>query len=189
MNRLFVFEKPDYQVIPYYSDGIDMDEQAELLHRWMRRAFPCGVMLKLEKKMLEYAEDSRQKIKEWMEKTHRRFPLPDAPSAPMTIREIQEEHKAWVAHNFPGRTSIQPLLGIVEEAGELCHAVLKKMQGIRTDEDHDAHERDAVGDISIFLLDYCSSRGWDFEQIMNETWRVVRQRDWRKSTDGKDQPK
>ena len=49
------------------------------------------------------------------------------------------------------------LLGICEEAGELCHAQLKKEQGIRgTIEQHDAAMKDAVGDIMIYAINYLS---------------------------------
>ena len=96
------------------------------------------------------------------------------------LRKLQEEQKQWVKHNFGERPSWMPLLGAVEELGELAHAHLKESQGIRLSEDHTENAKDAVADIVIYLADYCSSRGFDFESIVQETWNDVKQRDWKK---------
>ena len=98
----------------------------------------------------------------------------------MTLDEIQKEQAVWSARNFPGAEDYYPLLGAVEELGELAHAHLKGIQGIRgSAEDHAKAARDAVGDVVIYLLDYCSRRGWSMSEILDATWRHVRQRDWR----------
>lgn len=47
------------------------------------------------------------------------------------LTEFQNEVKAWTDKNFPDDHPHQPLLGIAEEVGELCHAHLKMEQGIR----------------------------------------------------------
>jgi len=54
---------------------------------------------------------------------------------------------------------------------------LKREQGIRGHE-HDAEARDAIGDIIIYLLHFCSFNGWSMAEIINETWEQVRKRDW-----------
>ena len=64
--------------------------------------------------------------------------------------------------------------------GELAHAHLKEEQGIRTGENHIALAKDSIGDIIIFLADYCSARGFDLQEIIEETWAEVKQRDWKK---------
>jgi len=103
----------------------------------------------------------------------------------LTLRQLQEEQRPWVEHNFPGREAYYPLLGAVEELGELAHAHLKQLQGIRgTDQEHEDAAKDAVGDVVVFLADYCSARGFDFQDILNETWAKVKQRDWRKDPVG-----
>jgi len=97
----------------------------------------------------------------------------------MTLRELQEQQRPWVLHNFPGRQAYYPLLGAMEELGELAHAHLKALQGIRGSEaEYALAARDAVGDIVIFLSDYCTARGWDFEDILDQTWAVVQRRDF-----------
>lgn len=51
-------------------------------------------------------------------------------------------------------------MGIFEEAGELCHAQLKLEQGIRgSREGHELAMRDAIGDISIYMMNYLSGIG------------------------------
>lgn len=93
------------------------------------------------------------------------------------ISLIQNEQKAWVKHNFPTSTPLWvSALGVAEESGELCHAVLKQSQGIRGD--HSAEMIDAIGDITIYLIDLCNKLGLDFESVVHLTWQTVKQRDW-----------
>ncbi len=58
------------------------------------------------------------------------------------------------------------LLGIFEEAGELCHAQLKSEQNIRGDLDlHDREMADAIGDLMIYSMNYLSGRGESIESF------------------------
>lgn len=102
----------------------------------------------------------------------------------MTFRELQDDVAQWSRHNFDDK----PLLGVTESVavfhcvGELAHAVLKREQGIRgSAAQREAAERDAVGDIVIYLADFCHRRGYDLDAIIQETWGQVRQRDWKKN--------
>ena len=99
------------------------------------------------------------------------------------LRKLQQEQIPWVRHNFGNRPSYWPLLGVMEEVGELAHAHLKNEQGIRNQEDHFENKKDAIADIVIFLADYCQAEGIDFESVVQETWDKVKQRDWKKSPD------
>ena len=94
------------------------------------------------------------------------------------LRRIQREQKTWATRNFGYVPPWQPLIGVVEELGELAHSHLKEVQNIRTNEDHIAKGQDAVGDIVIYLIDYCNRRDWDFADIILETWKQVSARDW-----------
>ena len=77
-----------------------------------------------------------------------------------TLREIQVEQHEWSLRNFGPHGPDDPLDGLIEEFGELHHAVLKRRQGIRgTAEEHDAAERDALGDMVIYALDLLSTVG------------------------------
>lgn len=96
----------------------------------------------------------------------------------MTIGQIQEEVFEWSKRNFGNQPSWRPLLGAVEEVGELAHAYLKQSQGIRVNEDHRAAMVDAVADTVIFLMDFCAREGIDIQDAVEQTWAVVKQRDW-----------
>lgn len=97
----------------------------------------------------------------------------------MNLAEIQLERDEWVHHNFPGGPPIHAFLGVVEEAGELAHHLLKRDQGIRGEEvDHTAEVKDACADLVIFLLGVASNEGFVLEDAIIETWMKVRERDW-----------
>lgn len=97
------------------------------------------------------------------------------------LSKLQVEVAKWQSANFGEPDGSDMLLGVMEEVGELCHAHLKDKQKIRTNEDHFAKKKDAVGDITIYLLNYCSAEGIDFEKNLIEIWDKVKQRDWKKN--------
>lgn len=73
-------------------------------------------------------------------------------------------------------------MGVVEEVGELSHALLKQKQGIRgTFLEHELNAQDSVGDILIFLTGLCDAKGWDLEAITEKTVNHVLKRDWQKN--------
>ena len=98
----------------------------------------------------------------------------------MNLSQVQKEQEAWAQKNFGNRKPYQPILGATEEIGELAHAYLKMEQGIRgTREQHEAAMKDAIGDCAVFLMDFCNQMGWDYAQIIEETWNHVKKRDWK----------
>lgn len=95
------------------------------------------------------------------------------------LRTLQNEVSKWADHNFGDKRD--PFLGVVEEVGELSHAILKRKQGIRgTKEEHEEAIIDAVGDIVIFLADFCATQKIDFALSVALTWDKVKKRDWKK---------
>jgi NTP pyrophosphatase (non-canonical NTP hydrolase) len=99
----------------------------------------------------------------------------------MRLRRLQEEHKVWREHNFPNSEDIDPFLGIVEEVGELSHAILKARQGIRgTPAEHFEAKKDAVADILIYMADWANREGLDLETTLEDVWSEVKTRDWRR---------
>lgn len=99
-----------------------------------------------------------------------------------SLAQMQEEQRPWVKHNFGGGPSYHPLLGIVEEVGELSHGFLKSEQGIRGDKKkHHEEMVDAVGDIVIYLADFCSRVDIDLQDTVRKTWDSVKERDWKKN--------
>lgn len=98
------------------------------------------------------------------------------------IQQIQKEAHGWREDNFdPATVTTQhQLLGVVEEVGELAHAVLKRDQGIRgTAKEHRAAIEDAVGDLVLFLMGVCSCENMDFEFVVSRTWATVKHRNWK----------
>ena len=94
------------------------------------------------------------------------------------LNRIQEEHRVWTDYNFPDAPDYHSLIGAMEEMGELCHAWLKREQGIRGN-GHEEKARDAIGDIILYLLHFCSRNGWQMSDIIQETWDGVKVRDWK----------
>ena len=105
----------------------------------------------------------------------------------ITFEQFEKEYKEWLNRNFPKSDPGDQLLGCAEELGELCHSVLKAKQGIRgTLEEHEEQAKDATGDLLIFLTGFCIRKGWNFQEILSNTWDTVKTRDWVKfPTDGR----
>jgi NTP pyrophosphatase (non-canonical NTP hydrolase) len=100
---------------------------------------------------------------------------------PLTFKELQKQQRKWVKHNFPNRTAEEPAYGMVEEVGEMFHAILKQKQGIRGSfEEHEEAIKDSIGDLIIFTSDFCEAKRFDFQKIVENTWAEVRKRDWKK---------
>lgn len=74
----------------------------------------------------------------------------------MTLETAQKEVGEWALRNFGEQDSHRPLLGIFEELGEYAAA--------RDQLDRDSM-RDAIGDIGVYLLHYCSIRGWSASEL------------------------
>ncbi|HEY4388472.1 MAG TPA: hypothetical protein VGN34_28815 [Ktedonobacteraceae bacterium] len=97
------------------------------------------------------------------------------------LRVQQHEMREWRSKNFPGHTWEEQFIGVVEEVGELGHHLLKQKQGIRgTHSEHELGAKDAVGDIVIYLMGLCEARGWDLQDILEDTVSSVLKRDWQK---------
>ncbi len=102
------------------------------------------------------------------------------------LRELQHLSHEWRKANFPPET-ITPMhqaLGVAEEVGELCHAILKMEQGIRgTREHHLETAADSVGDIVVFLAGVCSTLDIDLDLAVQKAWDQVSRRNWKDNPD------
>lgn len=98
----------------------------------------------------------------------------------ISLEQLQREHRDWVAHNFPDNKPHEPLLGAMEEVGELAHAHLKYEQGIRgyTKARYMVEAADAIGDLLIYLASYCNANNLDLQFCLDQTWPQVKKRDW-----------
>lgn len=99
------------------------------------------------------------------------------------LAELQKQQGEWQRQNFGTAFKaevgdLRCLLGIVEEVGELSHAILKDSQGIRG-VNLEAEVYDAVADIGIYLIGFCNDWGINLEDCLADTWEsVVSKRDW-----------
>lgn len=96
------------------------------------------------------------------------------------LRQLQEEHKEWSEENFGDQPYEWTLVGVMEELGELSHSELKQLQGIRLDEEGVGEEatKDSVGDIVMYLLDFCNRRDLDFAECVETASSEVLDREW-----------
>lgn len=79
--------------------------------------------------------------------------------------------------------SFFPLLGIIEEVGELAGVVLKRNQGrgYSDYEEYRAAVVDALADMDIFKSDFANREGLDLDEGLVKTWEKVqnrRQKTW-----------
>jgi NTP pyrophosphatase (non-canonical NTP hydrolase) len=82
----------------------------------------------------------------------------------------------WV---YPRYGSASQMLKVL---GKLAHHDLKKEQGIRVTEDHDAIIQQYLGHILDFLCAVLDARGVsEYIGIVEKTWNKVKQRDWKKN--------
>lgn len=121
---------------------------------------------------------------------------------------FQQDVRQWSVRNFgdigDGST---PVIGAQEEAGELGealeaslaangvsqalgrlgHAFIKGKQKIRyTPEEARAKMEDAVGDVLVYLADFCQRTGIEMADALGKTWGDVRERDWVNDPMGED---
>lgn len=102
----------------------------------------------------------------------------------INLKKIQKEIGVWSDKNFSknGRPAYRSLLGLGEECGEIFHSHLKLEQEIRgSKEEHLADIKDGIGDVIVYLADYCYMMGFNMEDIIKETWSQVKKRDWNKN--------
>ena len=95
------------------------------------------------------------------------------------IRALQTEVNEWVTRNFDN-SELTAVVGMVEEVGELCRAVVKMEQGIRgTRAEWFAEIRKEAGDVFIKLCDVARFYGFDLSDAIHERWAKVGARDWK----------
>lgn len=96
---------------------------------------------------------------------------------------LQTKLHEWRQRNFPNANADEQFEGMIEEIGELAKVRLKKKQGIRSNLTSELAEKDAIADLIIFTMGYCSYRGWDIHEVVNTVAEQVMERDWIKYPD------
>jgi len=100
------------------------------------------------------------------------------------LNAYQTDIELWGTRNFGGSNglgALAPMMGIVEEVGELYHTRLKTLQGIRgaaDGSDVDLEEMDALGDLLVYMLHYCATRNLSLASCFLMAWDEVKDRDW-----------
>lgn len=94
------------------------------------------------------------------------------------MKELQQQVKEWTEHNFPNTPKHRPLIGVMEELGEISHSILKMEQGIRNNQPHREKLIDGIGDLTIYLIDLCNKYEIDYGKAIWDTWNEVKKRDW-----------
>lgn len=85
----------------------------------------------------------------------------------MNISELQHQQYTWQTTNFGKQEEYRPLLGMIEELGELARGQLKYEQNIRgTKESHFDAQRDAIADVIIYLFGFCSAYNVSLSAIL-----------------------
>jgi NTP pyrophosphatase (non-canonical NTP hydrolase) len=87
------------------------------------------------------------------------------------MHRLQAEHREWVDREYPNQPPTIPAAGMVEEAGELLHAILKQEQQRIWGFDPrypqlQADIVDAIGDCAIYVCSYCNADNWDFSECI-----------------------
>ena len=102
----------------------------------------------------------------------------------------QKELKEWQERNFGTHNDnlLKCALGVAEEAGEICHHILKGTQKIREGVDGINKEEvaDGVGDTLIYGIQLLSILGLDAEKEISAVIEKVLKRDWVKNPAGVD---
>jgi NTP pyrophosphatase (non-canonical NTP hydrolase) len=95
------------------------------------------------------------------------------------ISAMQEEVRAWTFYNFQGDSTQDVTLGIAEETGELCRAVLKRWQGIRgTHAEWTEELKKEAADVFIKLCHLAAVEDFDLWDAIWSRWSEVKQRDF-----------
>ena len=95
----------------------------------------------------------------------------------------QKDLAEWQERNFGKVSSEYLALGVAEETGELCHAILKRSQKIREGANGEKLKDeigDAFADIIIYGINLMESEGIDAEEVLRMTIQKVMERDWKK---------
>lgn len=85
------------------------------------------------------------------------------------FKEIQTQHREWLASMFPGQEPFIPAAGVFEEVGEIVQCIVKIEQTKRWGReprhvgvDWQAKLTDAIADCAIYLGSYCAAKKFDW---------------------------
>ena len=88
----------------------------------------------------------------------------------MNFSRFQHDLEEWLNHNFPNTTSDQQLKGVMEEVKELLEAEQVFLNNPPSKENKQRVD-DAVGDIIVYLCNYCNMKRIDFAKCVGSSVR------------------
>jgi NTP pyrophosphatase (non-canonical NTP hydrolase) len=94
------------------------------------------------------------------------------------LETLQDAIQTWQDRNFPDCKDWELALGVCEEAGELAQCVLKLHRRMRAGEFDEARLADAIGDVVVYLIGLCGSKGWRLSSVLRSTAERVLRRNW-----------
>lgn len=96
------------------------------------------------------------------------------------IKKAQEDIYKWADKNFGPLDVREQYIGMTEEVGEVGHALLKGIQGIRgyTPEKSRTEVADGIADVFVYMMNVCTLLEIDAEEVISATVDRVTKRDW-----------
>lgn len=101
--------------------------------------------------------------------------------APNPYETLQAQLALWQEQNFGKQPIERMVLGAAEEVGELAHATLKGLQGIRGMDDEAVRVKggDSIADATIYLMQAATALRLDFWTLIRLTATKVLSRNWK----------
>ena len=106
---------------------------------------------------------------------------PDLPNGKVDMSCLQVSLYRWQVRNFGSQGQDASFKGMVEELGELSHALLKHEQGIRGFDDPAKFKEaagDAIADLLVYATQLATGLRLDIGVLLQETALEVMNRDW-----------
>lgn len=106
------------------------------------------------------------------------------------LEQLQKEIAEWANHNFPERTPRDRLTETTDGIGRLAEQALEtvvpilhmirqvKKVNCGDREQNEVKMQEALGNITFFLIDFCHLNGWSYQEILEQIWSEVKERDW-----------
>ena len=91
------------------------------------------------------------------------------------LDQLQKHVYAEFARRWPENTIVTEGLALAEEAGEVCRAILKRLEGTRgTPEEWTANLRKEIGQAMLVLLNLAALEEADASDVLVEAWEGFR---------------
>jgi len=90
------------------------------------------------------------------------------------FQTLQEDVYNWSLKNFGDQRDFYPFMGLGEEAGELADALESPIEPTDVENNFEPSEEelDAVGDMLVYLADFCARRGLDYQEAYDSYCNV-----------------